>query len=168
MNTALSLAALVVAVASAIVSVLAWRTARHSVTEARRLADIEADRRHDERKPDFVPTIEGVNSGAWYRLVVRLVSDDPVDRIDVRIIDSTSLEFVSRSTDVNSIEDTHTARRLSRLHPHTTEAAWRVRFDNQDRGRTAAIAITAWINDEHWNLTVPAEFPPPLHHAIFA
>jgi hypothetical protein len=167
--TVLAIAALAVSSASAVIAWRATRAAENaaqasqaSANEARRLADIEAERRHDERRPDLQCEIESMSNDTWHRLVVTLTSADPVDGLDLRLEGKDNLRFELAQTGVAS--DGRSATRSERLLPHTRDASWRVSFDESDRGKKGAATVSVRSGDETWTQTLPVALPPERNH----
>jgi hypothetical protein len=91
-----TVAAFVVAVVALGVSVVAALSAWRSSRAAQAVAGRDADRRHEERTPQWAFTIETTpDTTARYRLVGRLTSSEAVDSVQVKITEGEGVCFTN-------------------------------------------------------------------------
>jgi hypothetical protein len=157
--TPISAVALLGSAASIMFARQSAAAAHASANDAKRMADIETERRHDERRPVFAAEIESVNEGGWFRLVVILLTQRPLDRLTVQIVDGKSLHFAGSQSGVDFAGDTASLYE-ARLDPLTRAAAWRVDFDDDVRGQSVVLAISSGQAKETWDMRLKVDLPP--------
>src|SRR5690242_12372204 len=90
----------VIALVALIVSLVSAGFAGWQAVETRRVRQIERDRRHEERTPQFRLQVESMNDGQWHRLWLVLTSPEALDSLSVTILDPQLLWFPAGQTGV--------------------------------------------------------------------
>jgi Zn-dependent protease with chaperone function len=172
----MEIAALLVALAASVFAGLAWWQARRSATQAQRVADIDAARRHDERAPKFTARFgyaQGLEQqqrplpavwfdylagpGELFDLAVRLVR-----RSDAR---PTPILAIGPMTDLDS-EQWGTSTALFTPMVVGQERLVLVALDERGLGNEAAFVVScAAAEGEQWQVpvrcNVPQQVAPP-------
>lgn len=132
----------------------AARAAEASASEAKRLSDIEADRRHDERAPDISGKITTASGGGWYRLGIELRSDLRVDRLSIELPDKRGVWVVSTGNGkkLRSVEWTEPLKLGD-------AATWRIALDQEEEGKELEAVATVSAGSESWRVHVPLTVP---------
>jgi hypothetical protein len=145
-SLALSVIALVVALASARYTRTQAVASERQAVEAERIRQIEAHRRHEEREPKVVCEAEPVNSvSGRYRLWVTLESAVPLTRIQAEIIEGKPVNFSRDQDDVppGSVApmqvDHHPAGGV--LRPGEG-VAWQIDYDGANGSVTIRVRLT--------------------------
>jgi len=145
------IAALVVSIFSALVSV-------GSVVYARRAVRIEEDRRRDEQIPSFTGDIEEMNYGAWHRLHLRLATPWPLEHLTAEIVEGDGIGFTQ---DQNGVERAPAPIRTAAFGAllQGDRATWRVEVAEE---RSDQIRIRVACTDRRaarWQVSVPVDAP---------
>jgi len=90
-----AVAALGISVIALVIAVASAKYTRDQAVESRKMRQIEAERRHQERTPEFAAEVEPVNDGAWFRLWLTLDGATPLHRIEAHLLDPEGASFTT-------------------------------------------------------------------------
>jgi hypothetical protein len=79
--------------------------------------------------------------------------------LTVQIVDGKGLRFAGSQSGVDFAGDTASLYE-ARLDPLTRAAAWRVDFDDDVRGESVVLAISAGQAEEAWDMRLKVDLPP--------
>lgn len=134
---------------------------RSQAIATREMADRDAARRHEERRPQWHSEVEatGTGVGAPHRLVVNLTSAEQVDEFRVVSLDAAILVFTDSQEGVPQLGDEALAVRPLRS-GRRPGVAWRVLIpDPAPANATARMEITAKIGADTWTNVIEARLP---------
>jgi hypothetical protein len=93
-------AAFVVSIAALLVAGASAGYTRTQAAATKVMAHADAQRRHDERAPEYVAQIE--DKGSWFRLVLRLHRNGPVSGLTVLILEPRGVQFSANQDGIDS------------------------------------------------------------------
>lgn len=134
---------------------------RSQAIATRELADRDAARRFQERRPQWRALLEATSSGpgAPHRLTLELTSPETVDQVRVVSLDASRLAFTDSQEGVDQLGDEALSVRPVRTR-RLTDAAWRVLIpDPAASASKARLEVTAKIDGEEWTDVVEADLP---------
>jgi len=159
-----AIAAFVVSILAVVASSVAVFFTKRQSDAATRMAELEAERRHQERSPTFTGGIELVNDGQWHRLWLRLTSRERLSRVEVEITEGTGVSFTAGQYGVDPTK-TGPILQAHRAGEHgATELApderttWRIQL-TEPRSPEIRLAVHSTSGDAQWNTTVPISVP---------
>lgn len=148
---------IVIAIVALVVSVASAVFAGWQAVEARRVRQIEAERRHEERIPTFRLEVEPVNGGQWHRLWVVLTSAEALDSLAVTILGPHLVWFPSNQKGVEPGPDSKLGS-WGRVDPGVRDVAFRVECEDDD-SHTVRLALRGMRGVERWDVQAEVELP---------
>lgn len=155
----MAVAALIIALLALIVSVGSGVYTRMQGLETKRLAQIEAERRHEERKPVFVPQVEPVNGGAWYRLWLGLEDGPHLAGLDLEIIEARGVAFPPPQDGVDPRGREPNIATWGEIRPGE-RACWRIELWERQPREMRARVLARGVNGESWVIPLLVHVPP--------
>lgn len=153
----MALAALIVSALALVISGVSVVYTRSQSIAQNEATAIERERRQAERTPNFEVEIEDVNNDfTFFRLWVRLVSNESLDSIAVELPEECSFRFVS---DTSGVNDPRRAQSYQGVIEPGERVAWRVELAEPVRA-PEAFYVRSTAGSAQWAERVTIELPP--------
>jgi hypothetical protein len=161
----MAVAALIVSILSVIFTGGGLIYAHQQADSARKTADLEAARRHEERTPRLHGGIEPMNSGGWYRLWLELDSTEPLSGLVATLPADKGLAFPPSQDGVALGGPSLTATHEGQVQGGS-RAAWRIELAEK-RARKVRVTVVCKRASEEWRLLVDTDVPYDLLVSVF-
>jgi hypothetical protein len=161
----MAVAALLISIFSILVALIAAYFTYQQARFTRQQAQVDADRRREERGPVFKGEVESL--GSWYRLRLRLQSPWPLRSLAVDIVDGERVSFTHNQNGVDSSSPTPIrVATYGALQPGGS-ATWRVQLeDDGDTHLRLRVLAYGAAPEEEWTRPLSVELPNPLGRLI--
>lgn len=155
----MTVAALVVSIVALIIALISVVYTRQQAQANKKIAQIEQDRRHEERTPKFTAWIEDM--GSWKRLWLRLESPRSLTRLVGTLVEAEGVSFTHSQNGVDpSSPAPIKSASWDKLLEHGESACWSIAFED-DYADKPILRVRCYSDDgDEWTVSVP--FDPPL------
>jgi hypothetical protein len=167
------IAAFVVSVVALIIALVSAGYTRLQGVETRRLRQIEASRRQEERTPRLAGEVESVNDGGWFRLWLTLESTTPLLGLAVRIVQGEGVSFTSGQNGVAPMQAHPLDAVYDKTEPFTqgNRHAWAIEFDPEHGPSRMRVRVTCRGLDDNgddvtWPVLVDIDLPIDLRRTV--
>lgn len=139
--------------------VSSWFTCQQAQA-AKRTLSIEAERRHDERTPQFHTRVEDVDGWHWLRLSLRSTGD--LAHLSCELIEARGIEYGRSQNGVDPAAPSPAMVAVWEETLHQGDSAWWRVLLEDDHATEFRLRINCQGDgDEQWTVTVPVTAPPP-------
>jgi hypothetical protein len=158
------IASFVVSTVALAIAIVSAGYTRIQGLETRKLREIEASRRHEERTPELTGEVEAVNSGGWYRLWLTLDSPWSLSQLEVRIIETQGISFSTTQDGVAPLNARPLDAVRSELFNQGERHSWAVEYDPVTGPSKMRLRIACHGSDDNgaeaaWTVLLDIDLP---------
>ena len=159
-------AAFVMSVLAIVVSGVSVVYVRSQAMAATEISDIERSRHLAERTPRFGAEVESMNDGGWFRLWLRLTSDQAMDEVEVTLDQDAGITFTSGQEGVDPADRSHLHAKVPSKLGQRERTAWGVAL-RKERPRQTTLLVQAQAGRDSWSTSLVVALPSDPANSVW-